>query len=681
MKNRNDYNTTDILETKSGDLYVYQNYVRPKYGEVPKADFFLGKIIDDSIVEINSPFSKELQAQPYQLYFLREDLNKQIWIEGHFAGSVEKLSSVSTELKIFNGSEWIDPPASWNVPKEQLNFVGELDNGAYYLTANNFYNFNGTEFITLSDSTDELADFRILKGASVVGTMNNIQSGDNLYIRLRGRGLVIFDGKYIKYLTPRNSIIPTDIHNPVVDHLGNVFFGSHAGGVKIREDKVSIYYDDEKIAAGGATTTAMDMNGNIVKFYTGVGIALEKQIKRSNSVKISSISVNENAYYYKFPKNLSHSENSLLFNYSVLNFSSPDQTTYEHTLDGYDKEWSRASNLSFTEYQNLPPGNYTFKVRTALGSNEYSNEATYSFVISPPFWRTWWAYLFYIFTFFGFLYSIRKFELKRQKKNTAIKESQLRAEAAEAQARAIEAENQRKTQELEEARKLQLSMLPKEIPQLPNLDIAVYMKTATEVGGDYYDFHFHLDGTLTVVLGDATGHGMQSGMMVSIMKSLFMSDRSNKELKPFLRNSNQAIKDMHLGRLMMALTCVQVNSSKITVANAGMPSTLVYRQKTNSIEELAINNMPLGGIKDFDYDIIEEHVFPGDTILMLSDGFPELLNDNEEMFGYERIKENLLALGESSAEEIIESFKEAVNSWSGGKVPEDDVTFAVIKVK
>jgi two-component system NtrC family sensor kinase len=67
-------------------------------------------------------------------------------------------------------------------------------------------------------------------------------------------------------------------------------------------------------------------------------------------------------------------------------------------------------------------------------------------------------------------------------------EQQLRAQKAEA-------ENERKSKELEEARQLQLSMLPKELPQLPNLDIAVYMKTATEVGGDYYDFHVGMDGT------------------------------------------------------------------------------------------------------------------------------------------------------------------------------------------
>ena len=53
------------------------------------------------------------------------------------------------------------------------------------------------------------------------------------------------------------------------------------------------------------------------------------------------------------------------------------------------------------------------------------------------------------------------------------------------------------------------------MPQLPHLDVAVYMKTATEVGGDYYDFHVSFDGTLTVVLGDATGHGMKAGTMVT----------------------------------------------------------------------------------------------------------------------------------------------------------------------
>ena len=88
-------------------------------------------------------------------------------------------------------------------------------------------------------------------------------------------------------------------------------------------------------------------------------------------------------------------------------------------------------------------------------------------------------------------------------------------------AQAAEAENSRKSQELEEARKLQLALLPEKLPDLPNLQIAVYMKTATEVGGDYYDFYISADGTLNVAMGDATGHGMQAGTVVTL-ETIFM---------------------------------------------------------------------------------------------------------------------------------------------------------------
>ena len=104
---------------------------------------------------------------------------------------------------------------------------------------------------------------------------------------------------------------------------------------------------------------------------------------------------------------------------------------------------------------------------------------------------------------------VRKVELDRRREKENKKLLQL--------------ENERKTKELEEARQLQLSMLPKELPKLPNLDIAVYMKTATEVGGDYYDFIVGLDGTLIVAIGDATGHGMKAGTIVSMVKALFAS--------------------------------------------------------------------------------------------------------------------------------------------------------------
>ena len=162
----------------------------------------------------------------------------------------------------------------------------------------------------------------------------------------------------------------------------------------------------------------------------------------------------------------------------------------------------------------------------------------------------------YVIAFGLALVGIRKFELERRKENENKKFLQL--------------ENDRKTKELESRNSFSFQCFLNSFHPFLTW-IAVFMKTATEVGGDYYDFHVDMDATLTVILGDATGHGVMSGMMVSIMKSLFMSDRTNKELKPFFENANEAIKDMQLGRLMMALTCVQISNNKIITTNAGMP--------------------------------------------------------------------------------------------------------------
>ena len=67
------------------------------------------------------------------------------------------------------------------------------------------------------------ADFRILKGASVAGTKTDIQAGDNLYIRLRGRGLVIFDGTNLNFYTKKNGLLSTNLSNPVIDQIRDAY--------------------------------------------------------------------------------------------------------------------------------------------------------------------------------------------------------------------------------------------------------------------------------------------------------------------------------------------------------------------------------------------------------------------------------------------------------------------------
>jgi serine phosphatase RsbU (regulator of sigma subunit) len=662
------YNASSISETKNGDIYAWQNFVRPSEDDLVGANFYFAKLEGEKLVKINSPFSEDDNTKKYQLFDLREDNNRRLWLFGLFSDNIKDITSVQTKIMLYDGKSWTKPPNSWNLPSEQLHYVGNLKNGMYFLTVGGFYVFDGNSFVNLIDSVNATADFRILKGASVTGTKTDIQAGDNLYIRLRGRGLVSFDGTNLNYYTKKNGLLSTNLSNPIVDEIrGAVYFSSPSGALKISENKFQSFYHDESVASGGPYISAMDGFGSMVEFYNGVGLYINKSEEKSYSLLITSISISGKSYHYEIPKELSYAQNSIIFNYAALNFKDPKQTTYEHFLEGFDKGWSKASNLTFAEYQSLPFGNYTFRVRAVTSNGVKTNEASYSFRVNPSIWRTWWAYGLYLLGFVGILGGVRKYELERRKENENKKFLQI--------------ENDRKTKELEEAKQLQLSMLPKQLPSLPHLDIAVFMKTATEVGGDYYDFHVHLDGTLTVILGDATGHGMMSGMMVSIMKSLFMSDRTNKELKPFFENANEAIKDMQLGRLMMALTCVQISNNKIITTNAGMPPLFIYRNNSQTIEEVVINNVPLGAMKGITYDIKEIKIERGDTLLLMSDGFAELKNQNQEMYGYKRARNSFEESAKREPEEIITFLRAEARTWTNDKEPDDDVTFVVIKVK
>lgn len=245
----------------------------------------------------------------------------------------------------------------------------------------------------------------------------------------------------------------------------------------------------------------------------------------------------------------------------------------------------------------------------------------------------------------------------------------------------LEAENARQSQELEEARQLQLSMLPKTVPALPNLDIAVHMQTATEVGGDYYDFHLADDGALTIAIGDATGHGTKAGTLVSIIKGFFIAEVGQTDILTFFRKATQTIKQMHLGNLYMALMLVKIKGNKMTASSAGIPPIYIYRSQSKSVQKITIKGMPLGGPEFLQYELKETDLLPGDTLLLMSDGFPELFNEKHEMLDYSRVEQIFGEAADKSPDTIIGHLKKAGEAWANGSPNEDDITFVVVKVK
>ena len=245
----------------------------------------------------------------------------------------------------------------------------------------------------------------------------------------------------------------------------------------------------------------------------------------------------------------------------------------------------------------------------------------------------------------------------------------------------IEAENEQRAKELEEARQLQLSMLPKRMPQLPHVEIAAVMKTATEVGGDYYDFHVGADGTLTIAIGDATGHGLKAGTVVAATKVLFNHLAGQPDLVATLDQASRALKQMNMRSLFMALTLVKLKGDRLQCGVAGMPPILIYRAATGTIEEVPLRGAPLGGLSSYDYRRAELTLALNDTLLLLSDGLPERFNAAGAMFGYEAIKELLLAHASAPPQMIVERLLQAGDEWAAGNPAGDDMTFVALRRK
>ena len=132
---------------------------------------------------------------------------------------------------------------------------------------------------------------------------------------------------------------------------------------------------------------------------------------------------------------------------------------------------------------------------------------------------------------------------------------------------------------------------------------------------------------------------------------------------------------------MMAFAMLKIKDNNLQLVNAGMPPVYVYRKSNGIVEEIELNGMPLGAMLNSKFVVNQFELKAEDTVLMVSDGLPELQNRDEELFGYERVANEFFNVAEQSPEKIIEGLRNAGDAWANNGAPDDDITFVVIKAK
>jgi serine phosphatase RsbU (regulator of sigma subunit)/ligand-binding sensor domain-containing protein len=595
-----------------------------------------------------------------------------------------------------------------SIPGENIRVVYGSDKNKIWIGTNNSgfasYDIAADEFNQIGEGGQDLTGLSSKRVNSIIQDKKG-----RLWVATFGGLLMLNKNGSESRTFTTNSGLPTNyLMDLMEDQLGNIWISSVKGLIKFTPDEklnnISfITYDTKDGLQDYSFFQGASLKGDNGRLYfggeKGFNSFYPSKINTTppliviNMMQISNKTVTPSSDNTPLQKGISltesitlpYSQNDFSFEFTAIHFSRPEKNKYAYFLEGFDEDWIY-DNRRFASYTNLDPGQYTFKIKAANADGVWSiNPKILKITILPPWWQTTYAYISYGFVILLFLFGFDRFQrrriLNKEREKQKIQEAELRALAAEAQARLIEAENERKTKELEEARNLQLSMLPHVLPELPNLDIAVYMKTATEVGGDYYDFHVGLDGTLTVVIGDATGHGLNAGTIVTATKSLFSSHASNPDIVYTFSEISRCLKEMKFRLLSMCLQILKIRGNNMYLSAAGMPPVLIYRRSTNNVEELLIKGMPLGTPASFPYEVKTSTLNSGDTILLMSDGFPELFNESKEMYGYERIERKFLEIADLSPDNIIAELIKSGDKWSNGREQDDDISFVVIKVK
>jgi serine phosphatase RsbU (regulator of sigma subunit) len=253
----------------------------------------------------------------------------------------------------------------------------------------------------------------------------------------------------------------------------------------------------------------------------------------------------------------------------------------------------------------------------------------------------------------------------------------------------LKAENMRMSAELDVTRKIQQMLLPKdrELKEVVGLDIAGFMEAADEVGGDYYDV-LQQDGRIKIGIGDVTGHGLESGVLMIMVQTAVRTLLAYDEPDPvrFLSAINRAIYE-NVQRMKsdknasLALLDYQEGMLKLS----GQHEEMIVVRFNGSVERFDTIDLgfPIGldaDIADFVAETMVQ-LYTGDVVVLYTDGITEAENMNKVLYGLDRLIEVIKINWQRTASDIRHAVIDDVRSHIGEQKVFDDITLLVLKQK
>ena len=256
----------------------------------------------------------------------------------------------------------------------------------------------------------------------------------------------------------------------------------------------------------------------------------------------------------------------------------------------------------------------------------------------------------------------------------AIRVAQLvREQAAEA------AERERLEQEMRVATLIQQQFLPRELPDLPQWQIAAYYGPARAVGGDFYDFIEMPGGRIGIAVGDVTDKGVPAALVMARTHSVLRAEatRSDSPGEILARANALLVPEMPARMFVTCLFAVlEPETGRIVMANAG--HNLPYIRTDAGVVELRATGMPLGLMPGIVYEEVEGVIAPGDNVLLYSDGLVEAHDPDQQMYGFPRLRAEMTE--DDAGSELLDRLLDTLHSFTGADwEQEDDITLVTLR--
>lgn len=544
---------------------------------------------------------------------------------------------------------------------------------------NGLYRFNGTSFTPLTEK-DGLPNCII---QSLVADKNgNVWAGTNLglcKIELNEKG----DVKQIRNFSKENGFIGMECNSNAAycDKNGHLWFGTAS---------VLTKYNASELKMNPVAPTT---------HITGMKLYFEKTDWSTFSDSITAWNLLPQKLVLPYDKN------HLTFEFIGISLRAPENVRYQIILEGLDDGWSPYTNKTDVTYSNIPPGKYTFKVQ-AKNEDGFTGEiASFSFTISPPWWKTKMFYVLCILMLIALIYFYIRFherkllsEKKLLEEKVALRTVQLQKQKDEIenQKLLIEGKNKDITDSILYAKRIQTALLTSDNYLKRHLpENFIIYKPRDIVSGDFYWSLEKKQGDSKYILlagADCTGHGVPGAFMSMIGISLLNEivtdshitrpdDVLNMLRQNIIKTMNpEESEEVTLDGMDMAFCRFDFEKMKMDYAGANIP---LYIVRNKEIIQLDANKFPIGKYVD------EERLFSlksidlkkNDCIYIFSDGYSDQFGGTKEKkYTRGKLHQLLLSVNHFPLPEQRTIILETFENWKGNLNQVDDVLVIGVRV-